>query len=279
MVKCPQRVKTFNLCLIALLPIHPPEIDTLFLILVVKESEITLDKLFIGHIKFNSFFSFGVNSHITCEILVHIFKMSNTCRRMKIQGNFKVHIVQFIEELLIIREQIGVPAISRPAGNHIASADISDRVFGLFKFRSLFSELISNLNPMPVHIDSRNRNGNILVTEAFHKCKIFILSICLISAPPVTENKSGNKRSHTRKTVIICNCLIIIIAVSKAINILAVSFSAENLFTRFNRTVGKKKQSFAVINGCDTVFRKNTVTDFYLSCGKIERSSCAFKIS
>ena len=101
---------------------------------MMKEAEIAFDKLLVSYIKLNSFFALGVNSHIACKVLVHIFKRGNTCSRMEIESNLEVHIMKLVEELLVIREKIGIPAVTRPTGNHIASANKTNRILRLVKY-------------------------------------------------------------------------------------------------------------------------------------------------
>ena len=51
---------------------------------------------------------------------------------------------------------------------------------------------------MPVHIYGGNGDGKLFINKFLHYGTILLLSICLVSRPPVAESILGNKRYFAR---------------------------------------------------------------------------------
>ena len=125
------------------------------------------------------------------------------------------------------------------------------------------------LNPVPVHINSGNCKRNIFSLKSCHQIKIFLLRICMVSAPPHAKSKTRNKRS--RRTDFI-KCLYgfpVIPAVSKGIVILGIFISCNKIALFVN------EHCFAVIKKISTVFCNKTVIKRNLSKSHIKCSACS----
>lgn len=59
MIERPKGIKTFDFCILFLLPINPPEIYAVFFIGSVENVEIGINEFRVGNIKGNTFLLFG----------------------------------------------------------------------------------------------------------------------------------------------------------------------------------------------------------------------------
>ena len=115
MIERPKGIKTFDFCILFLLPINPPEIYAVFFIGSVENVEIGINEFRVGNIKGNTFFALRVNAHKACKIFVLIFKRAYSLRRMEVDGDLEVLVVQPRKQFFVIRKKFGVPAVAGPA--------------------------------------------------------------------------------------------------------------------------------------------------------------------
>ena len=108
---------------------------------------------------------------------------------MKIHRDLKAIFPEPREHFFIVGEKLGVPAVARPA----LTLEKLKRIFAVE--RSLVAEALFHVNPMPVHVNRGDGNRNFLVNKVAHQLDIFVLRVCLVAAPPVSETVPRNKRN------------------------------------------------------------------------------------
>ena len=91
------------------------------------------------------------------------------------------------------------------------------------------AEPFVHVHPVPVHIDRRDRDGDIFVDEPLHKVDVFLLRIRAISAPPVAESISRDKGHAARNPEKVFECGAVVGAVCENIFIDCVGFSRLDL--------------------------------------------------
>ena len=76
-VQRPEGIKAGNLCLRSLLPVYPPEVNTLALKRMMKNLKISFHELGVGGIKGDGLFLFGISSKAAAHLGICILKEAN----------------------------------------------------------------------------------------------------------------------------------------------------------------------------------------------------------
>ena len=168
MIEKPKRIKPFNFRPASLLPVYPPEIDSLFFHRRIDIFEISLYEAFIGKIKINRLFVFFINTHVLCKFNVAVLKKTDSLRRMNIEICFKSLFVKHFKEPDMIGKKLRIPTVTRPSGIPKAAGNICNRIFWLWVVLSFIAEALFNINPVPVHINTCHRQRNILFLKFIH---------------------------------------------------------------------------------------------------------------
>ena len=144
---------------------------------------------------------------------------------MDVKGNLEAVIMKPIKKLAVIGEKLCIPAVSRPALKKIV---VKNLLLGLWLLASgLLAKAVNNVRPMPVHINGGNGDGKSLVNELLHKASVLLLSVGLVSRPPVAEGVLGNKGHLACKLKEVTELTEIVVSVGKVIFIGA-GFSRKN---------------------------------------------------
>ena len=231
-VERPKRVKALDFCVLLLLPIDPPEIHTFFFVGTVENVEVGVNKFRVGNVKRDAFFALWVNPHKAGKILVLILKRAYTLRRVQVDGDLKVIIMQPREQRFVVREKLCIPAVAGPALTLKCLCKISvwqDSIAA--EERIFFSEALDNVYPVPVHVNGCHRDGNIPLQEFFHQVDVFLLAVGLVSAPPVAKAEPRDKGDCTAQLEKVLQAAAVIIAEGKIILVLL------NMPARFHGSV------------------------------------------
>ncbi len=165
MVEHPERIEPLHLRVRALLPVDPPKVDPICLMRMMQLREVVLNERPVRKIKRNPNIRFGINTHCDRHRLVCFLKPTHPVRRVQVNRDHPVVVLQPLQEAAWIREEIKVPRITRP------TAPVSFR----------------NIGDVPVHVDDTDRERNIFRLEACHQILVFLLTITPVATPPVTE--------------------------------------------------------------------------------------------
>ena len=231
-VERPERVKPLDFCVLLLLPIDPPEIHTFFFVGTVENVEVGIHKFRVGNVKRDAFFALWVNPHKAGKILVLILKRAYTLRRVEVDGDLKVIIMQPREQRFVVREKLCIPAVAGPALTLKCLCKISvwqDSIAA--EERIFFSEALDNVYPVPVHVNGCHRDGNIPLQEFFHQVDVFLLAVGLVSAPPVAKAEPRDEGDCTAQLEKVLQAAAVIIAEGKIILVLL------NMSARFHGSV------------------------------------------
>ena len=81
----------------------------------MENVEVGVNKFRVGNVKRDAFFALWVNPHKAGKILVLILKRAYTLRRVEVDGDLKVIIMQPREQRFVVREKLCIPAVAGPA--------------------------------------------------------------------------------------------------------------------------------------------------------------------
>ena len=88
-------------------------------------------------------------------------------------------LVQVGEEAGRVREQVGVPGVAGPAA----------------------AVLRVDVDPVPVHVDDRDRERHVLGGEPVHQRDVLVGGVGVVAAPPVAERVAGQQRGRPGQLV------------------------------------------------------------------------------
>ena len=125
--------------------------------------------------------------------------------RMQIHGNCQSPVLQITEKLTIIRKQCFIKSITGPSFS-------PELAVGCCILRDIF-------NQMPIHIYGRNRQWNLFVRKLIHQIDIFLLTISIITGPPVTQRVFWQQRRKSGQFIEFPQTTQIILAKRKDIKI------------------------------------------------------------
>ena len=268
-IQTPQGIKPRNVAVLALLPVNPPETHALLFIRMVQKIEICFQKRLIAQFEIDLLFDFGIFSDGAAKILILRFKKPYAVRRMHIKRYNKTIVVQPLQQGFVVREQIGIPAVARPAGHCLCVNNSVDAV-ARRNGSCGFAEFSDDVHPVPVHIDRCNGHGDFAIEKTLHQRAILFLRICFIAAPPVAERKFRNQRRKSRQTIEVADCHPIAIAVCKVIGV----------FTLRARQylVLPENQRLPVLQYGDAASRDQPFAECRRAESKVKRPPCSFQI-
>ena len=217
MVECPQRVESFDVTPLALLPVYPPESHAFALIGSVYHVEIRLEIFLVTERKTYRLARGRIDTAYRAYVLVHIFEISDSLRGMKIERHIESAVVQIVKERAVIGEEFGIPAVTSPARDRCVYHTV-DKIVGRLCER-VFTEPPDDVYPVPVHVYRRDGDRHFSVDERLHKTSVFVLRVRLVSAPPVAESELRQQRSEARQSVQIAYRAAIIAAVCEIISV------------------------------------------------------------
>ena len=241
-VQQPQRVYAGQCAVASLLPVNPPEIHPHLLIGMVQILKICIHKRGVRGVKGDLFPAFRVNPHGAGHLRIGLFMTGNAFRWMQVQCYMEPPVMQFFQKPSGVREIVRVPGVAGPAAA-AASGDIGQ---------------------MPVHVDHRRGEGNLLLPEPVHQLQIGLLRIGVIPAPPVAQGIAGYQRSRAGKTVKILQAAQIVVAVAEKVQIRFLCFPGmKGAVRRKNRAVG-------IIQNREAVLRHQAPLQLHRAVGLIQ---------
>ena len=193
----PGVMKFGELCIeYVLLPVEPPEIDSFLLHRMHHLLEHIAHKLFVRIDPFYAVLGCRILAETLCEGRVALFPMVETVRRVEIQSHLQPFILQKVHKLAWVREYALVPGPSGPS---------SATFVGI----------------VPVHIDNEHVKRNVVCVELVNQCPHFLVGICPIAAPPVSEGETWRKRHLACKDCEILESCLVVVAVCHKVPVLA----------------------------------------------------------
>ena len=173
MIQHPQGVKSLSGILIltgliglvnppvicSLLPIHPPKIHTICLIGMMQYIKVMGHKFLGQHIERNPLAAFGIDTAFGSHFLIHILMSAHPGMGMQVQCCMEVLLLQEIQEALIVRKQLCIPAIPCPAVTEIPETGIGS---------ILILQFLRDLSDMPIHIHNADRERHVFFPETLN---------------------------------------------------------------------------------------------------------------
>ncbi len=171
-VEHPERIETGDAALAALLPVHPPEVDAVLFIGMVKDLEIAFHKMRVGNVEWDGLFCRRLDVHPFRHGFVLLFVWMNPASRVQVQCRAQSLIVQPLNEPIRIREEFAVPGVAGPA------------IGG-----------VSGFGDVPVHVDDADGEWNLFGAEILHQGFQFLLGVGPVAAPPVAKDVAWDHRN------------------------------------------------------------------------------------
>ena len=270
-VECPERVEPGNGGGLFLLPVDPPEIDARVLIRLVQNIEISFGEPRIGNIKFDGLLALGVQSDRACHFRILILERTDALRRVKVDRDLEVHLLQLTQHGFVVRKQLCVPAVARPAQT---AHDVADRLAGgTAEPEVLSGKPVADVDPVPVHVDRRDGQRNLCVAKARHQIEVFLLRVRLVAAPPVAETPARDERRLAAKPVEIAQTAAVVVAVGEVIDVF------ERPFAREDRPVVGDQTAFSVVKYADAAAAHQSVFETVGAVGTVQRPVCALEVA
>ena len=165
-----------------LLPVHPPEVHAVLLIGEVQHLEVGLEELRIQAVEGNSLAGGGIHTHGPGHGLVLGLIAAHARGGVQVQRSAKAPVVQAAEEPPVVREQLLVPGVARPA---------------------LTIGAVLAAGQVPVHVHNTHAQGDILVLELIHQRQILLLRVGMVAAPPVAQGEGGQHVRRAGEAVVV----------------------------------------------------------------------------
>ena len=116
---------------------------------------------------------------------------------MKVEGYFEFSGMNVIEQLLRVRNQLGVPA---PSGPSAPTVGVS---LGAI--------------PVPVHIENHHVAGYVVFLEFCHDVAIVVGGVGGVFAVPVSEHVCRRKRYFAGYLGEVCQCFPVVVAITEEV--------------------------------------------------------------
>ena len=121
--------------------------------------------------------------------------MVESVRRVEIQSHLQPLILQVVHKLAWVRKNALVPGPSCPSS-------------------------ASFVGVVPVHIDNEHVKRNVVCVELVNQCPHFLVGICPVAAPPVSESESWRERHLAGKYSEVLKSRLVVVAVSHKVPVL-----------------------------------------------------------
>ena len=244
-VEHPQRVHALNARIRARLPVNPPKIRPLILEPLVQYIEVGVHELIVVHVERDGGAIGGLAERLAHR-LIRILECAHAIGRVNVEGHAKAALVQFLEETLRIREKVTIPRVPRPAR----------------------TVLRVHVGEVPVHVDHRHRERNILRAERIHELEVALLAIAVVARPPVAERELRHDRLRATNREIILHRGHVVAARCEHEKIDAAFLGSAGA----QATVGIKHHRARIINLCIPHRRVHARLERDLAVGDIERT-------
>ena len=116
-----QRVEPLHLRALALLPVHPPEIDALLFHRVVEQLEIVLDKALVGDAKGHGFAAVRIDAHRLGKAGIDLLKVLHALRRVQVERGAQALVVHPAQKARRVGKELAVPGVAGPGVRACAS--------------------------------------------------------------------------------------------------------------------------------------------------------------
>jgi hypothetical protein len=204
-IEPPRGIHSSSFRVVFLLPIEPPEVNSLCFQWMVQQIEIVLRKLSVREVKRNKLLRRRIDSHVACELRVRIFPRLHAARGMKIECHLQAFVVQLSQEVLRIGEEGVVPGVAAPA----------------FAMARLILDLeVPPKSLMPVHIDHEDIEWNTILMKAGDEVAQFLIAVGPVARPPRSERIAWRQRDASGNAYIVAERPLVVMTVSEEIEIL-----------------------------------------------------------
>ena len=196
LIEHPEGIQSGNRAGVSLLPVDPPEIHPFFFQRMMQALQIGPQERFIRRVKIHALLFRSVPAQRPADVFVGRFVGLNAPGGMQIQRHMHAPVVQRPQETGRVGEQLPVPGVARP------------------------SAAIGHVGQVPVHVDHRDRQGNVLCGKLFHQRQIAMLGVAEKAAPPVAQRPAGQQRGGAGQAVKIPQAGSVIMTIAKKVQIL-----------------------------------------------------------
>ena len=147
-----------------MLPVEPPEIDTLFL---ERAQEVVCECLietFVFELPRNDFRGVGIETHIVRHASENVFRSIHAHGWMEVECEMQSVVVDVFEQFCRVGNQVVVPAPTGPSAASVGFVGIRVAV------------------PMPIHVENQDIGIDVILFKVFDDVAVIVGSIVFIFA-------------------------------------------------------------------------------------------------
>jgi len=212
-VKPPRRTHSRHLGVGFLLPVEPPEIDSLLLQRMEDQVHVVGGEFLVGEVEGDVLPAGGIDAHGPGHLGVVLLPWLNTRCRVQVQAGLQMVGVQPGQELARIGKEQRVPGVAAPA-------EAVTRLVLLAARLKLF------IAEMPIHVDDENIERYVVLVEAADDLFDFLVGVGPVARPPGAKSEPGRQRDAARDPHIITERLAVVMTVAEEVPVLAVTRGA-----------------------------------------------------
>ena len=191
MVEPQQRIEAPDLRSLALLPVHPPEVDPLILQGMVQQFKVVLDIALVGDTKGDRLTALCIDIHGLGKLWIDRLEGLYPLGRVQVEAHPEALVVDPLQEGGRVGEQFAVPGVAGPA-----------------------------IGCVPVHIDDQHIQWHVVRLELAHQCFQILVSVGPVTGPPGAQHIAGHQGHRPAKPDIVGQSALVIVAVAKEIPVL-----------------------------------------------------------
>ena len=218
---------------ISLLPVHPPEIDAVRFVGKMQRLKVRFEELGVQAVKAHRRLRFRIDAHSAGHRFVLHLVAAHALSRMQVERGLKPSFVQPGDEALVVREEIPVPRIARPAVVIGAAVAVGE---------------------VPVHIHDAHAQRHVMIRKAVHKAEVALFRVLVVAAPPVAQRIRRQHLRPARQAAVIRHSAGIVMAIAKEVHVRTGP-------ARRKPTVLRHQGRCAVVDKCIAVHRAYAVAD------------------
>ena len=162
-----------------------------------------------------------------------------------IQGHLHAAAVQLLQQCGRVGEKLPVPGVACPAA----------AVLGV------------DVHQVPVHVDDPHGEGDVFLLEAVHQLQIAVLSIAVVTAPPVAQSKAGQHGGRAAQMVKVLKSLGIVVSIAPEVQVLDALFSGLQPAVLQQNLRGTVIQHGKAVAGENTALQRNGAVGLVQSAG------------
>ena len=172
-IEHPQGIQSRDVGVTALLPVEPPEVDTLVLQGMVGVLQVGGREVLVADVEGDGLARGRVAAQLARHGGVGLLMAPDAGSGMEVESHLHAAIVQGLQEAPGIGEELAVPGVAGPS--------VADRRV--------------DVHQVPVHVEHGHREGQVLGRETIHEGQVGLLRVAVVAAPPVAQERPRDQGS------------------------------------------------------------------------------------